>query len=156
MFVVKAKQTINLLCAAMQVERWHTIDTDANGKPSRQAAQIDFQREDWPPGHYRVIAVRPNERDRQVLLWDGLDLSVQFFVTNDHFSDIDDVARFYDPRAGVEPLIGDLKNGFAIGKASSADFNANEAASRYARGRSGSGARPRSRSRSRATATPHR
>lgn len=130
LFVVKAKQTINLLCAAMQVDRWHTIDTDANGKPSRQVAQIDFQREDWPLRHYRVIAVRTNERDsgRQVFLWEGLDLSVQFFVTNDHFSDIDEVARCYDPRAGVEPLIGDLKNGFAIGKASSADFNANETA----------------------------
>ena len=31
---------------------------------------------------------------------------MQFFVTNDHFSDIDEVARCYDPRAGVEPLIG--------------------------------------------------
>lgn len=129
-FVVKAKQTPNLLGSAMQENRWHTVDVDADGKPSRQAAQMDFQREDWPSGCYRVIAIRTNERDsgRQVFLWDGLDLSVQFFVTNDLFSDIDDLARTYDHRAGVEPLIGELKNGFGIGKASSADFNANEAA----------------------------
>jgi hypothetical protein len=129
-FVVKAKQTANLLGAAMQVKHWHTVDLDADGKPSRQAALLDFQREDWPPGCYRVIAIRTNERDsgRQVFLWDGLDLSVQFFVTNDTFSDIDDLARSYDPRAGIEPLIGELKNGFGIGKASSTDFNANEAA----------------------------
>ena len=129
LFVVKAKQTPNLLGAAMQQTDWHTVDIDADGKPSRQAAQLDFQREDWPPG-YRVIAIRTNERDsgRQVFLWDGLDLSVQFFVTNDMFSDIDELARIYDHRAGVEPLIGELKNGFAIGKASSADFCANEAA----------------------------
>jgi hypothetical protein len=129
-FVVKAKQTPNLLAAAMQINHWHTVDIDADGKPSRQAAQIDFQREDWPSGCYRVIAIRTNERDsgRQVFLWDGLDLSVQFFVTNDLFSDIDELARVYDHRAGIEPLIGELKNGFAIGKASSADFNANEAA----------------------------
>src|SRR5688572_31744237 len=114
----------------MQVNHWHTVDIDADGKPSRQAAQIDFQREDWPSGCYRVIAIRTNERDsgRQVFLWDGLDLSVQFFVTNDLFSDIDELARVYDQRAGIEPLIGELKNGFAIGKASSADFYANEAA----------------------------
>lgn len=130
LFVVKAKQTANLLGVAMQVKHWHTVDVDADGKPSRQVAQLAFQREDWPAGRYRVIAVRTNERDsgRQVFLWDGLDLSIQFFVTNDHFSDVDELARSYDPRAGVEPLIGELKNGFAIGKASSAAFNANEAA----------------------------
>jgi Transposase DDE domain group 1 len=130
LFVVKAKQTPNLLGAAMQQAHWRTVDVDADGKPSRQAAELDFQREDWPPGCYRVIAIRTNERDsgRQVFLWDGLDLSVQFFVTNDMFSDIDELARIYDHRAGVEPLIGELKNGFGIGKASSADFCANEAA----------------------------
>jgi hypothetical protein len=130
LFVVKAKQTPNLLGAAMQQTRWRTVDVDADEKPSRQAAELDFQREDWPPGCYRVIAIRTNERDsgRQVFLWDGLDLSVQFFVTNDMFSDIDELARIYDHRAGVEPLIGELKNGFGIGKASSPDFDANEAA----------------------------
>lgn len=129
-FVVKAKQTANLLGAAMQVQRWHTLDVDASGKPSRQAAEIDFQRDDWPPGRYRVIAIRTNERDsgRQVFLWDGLDLSVQFYVTNDHIRDIDELARVYDDRAGIEPLIGELKNGFGIAKASSSCFDANEAA----------------------------
>jgi hypothetical protein len=131
-FVVKAKQTPNLLGAAMQTTRWHTVDIDADGKPSRQAAEIDFQRDDWPSGddHYRVLAVRTNERDsgRQVCLWDGLDLSVQFYVTNDHDRDIDDLARVYDDRAGIEPLIAELKNGFGIGKVSSSSFDANEAA----------------------------
>ena len=42
--------------------------------------------------------------------------------------DIDDLARFYDDRAGIEPLIAELKNAFGIGKASTSDFNANEAA----------------------------
>jgi hypothetical protein len=129
-FVVKAKQTANLLGAAMQVKRWHTVDFDAAGQPSRQAAEIDFQRDDWPPGKYRVIAIRTNERDsgRQVFLWEDLDLSVQFYVTNDLVRDVDDLARVYDERAGIEPLIGELKNGFAIGKASSSSFDANEAA----------------------------
>ena len=36
--------------------------------------------------------------------------------------DIDDLARFYDDRAGIEPLIAELKNG--IGKASTSDFDA--------------------------------
>ncbi len=132
LFVVKAKQTSNLLGVAMQTTRWQTIDVDADGKPSRQAAEIDFQRDDWPSGNqrYRLLAVRTNERDsgRQVCLWDGLDLSVQFYVTNDHDRDLDDLARAYDDRAGIEPLIAELKNGFGIGKASSSRFSANEAA----------------------------
>lgn len=132
LFVVKAKQTPNLLGAAMQTTRWQTVDRDADGHPSRQAAEIDFQRDDWPSGNerYRVLAVRTNERDsgRQVCLWDGLDLSVQFYVTNDHDRDIDDLARVYDDRAGIEPLIAELKNGFGIGKASSSCFGANEVA----------------------------
>lgn len=132
LFVVKAKQTPNLLGAAMQTTRWQTVDRDADGNPSRQAAEIDFQRDDWPSGNerYRVLAVRTNERDsgRQVCLWDGLDLSVQFYVTNDHDRDIDDLARVYDDRAGIEPLIAELKNGFGIGKASSSCFGANEVA----------------------------
>lgn len=129
-FVVKAKQTANLLGAAMQVKRWHTVDVDASGQPSRQAAEIEFQRDDWPPGRYRVIAIRTNERDsgRQVFLWDELDLSIQFYITNDPVRDIDELARVYDDRAGIEPLIGELKNGFGIGKASSSCFSANEAA----------------------------
>lgn len=132
LFVVKAKQTPNLLAAAMQTTCWQTVDIDADGKPSRQAAEIDFHRNDWPSGNerYRLLAVRTNERDsgRQVCLWDGLDLSVQFYVTNDHDRDIDDLARVYDDRAGIEPLIAELKNGFGIGKASSSCFGANEAA----------------------------
>ena len=77
-----------------------------------------------------MIAIRTNERDsgRQVFLWEDLDLSVQFYVTNDLVRDVDDLARVYDERAGIEPLIGELKNGFAIGKASSSSFDANEAA----------------------------
>ena len=129
LFVVKAKQTPNLLGAAMQMTSWHTVDFDADGVPSRQAAELDFQREDWPPGCYRVIAIRTNERDsgRQVCLWEGLDLSVQFYVTNDVDRDIDDLARVYDDRAGIEPLIAELKNGFGIGKVSTSSFGANEA-----------------------------
>ena len=47
-FVVKAKQTANLRGVAMQTKRWHTVDVDADGKPPRQVAQLDFQRADWP------------------------------------------------------------------------------------------------------------
>ena len=76
-----------------------------------------------------MIAIRTNERDsgRQVCLWDGLDLSVQFYVTNDVDRDLDDLARIYDDRAGIEPLIAELKNGFGIGKVSTSSFDANEA-----------------------------
>ena len=50
------------------------------------------------------------------------------YVTNDTTRDIDDLARLYDDRAAIEPLIAELKNAFGIGKASTSDFAANEAA----------------------------
>jgi hypothetical protein len=133
-FIVKAKRTAALLgMIASDATRWTTIDRDADGKPSRQVAEIDFRREDWPTEdekRYRVIAVRTNERlsGDQVCLWPDLDLSVSVYITNDRFRSADDIARAYDDRAGIEPIIGDLKNGFGIGKHSSTLFEANEAA----------------------------
>lgn len=129
-FVVKMKQTANLLGAAMLTTDWVSVDQDADGNSIRDVALIEFERDDWPPGHYRVIAVRDNERrsGRQTCLWDGLDHSVQFFVTNDTVRGLDDLARFYDDRAGIEPLIGELKHAFGIGKVPTADFAANEVA----------------------------
>jgi hypothetical protein len=130
LFLVKAKQTPNLLGAAMLAKQWRTIERGADGAPTRQVAELDFRRADWPEHRYRVIAVRTTERysGRQVCLWNGLEYSVHFYVTNDHDRDIDDLAQLYDDRAGIEPLIAELKNGFGIGKISTADFGANEAA----------------------------
>lgn len=129
-FVATMKQTANLLSAAMLTTTWRSVDRDADGNSTRDVALIDFQRDDWPPGLYRVIAVRDHERrsGRQTCLWEGLDHSVQFFVTNDTVRDPDDIARLYDDRAGIEPLIGELKHAFGIGKVPTASFAANEAA----------------------------
>ena len=130
-FLVKAKLTPNLVSAVLwKATAWKTVDRDACNRPTRQVAEIAFEREGWPAGKYRVFAVRTNERDsgRQVQLWDGLDYSVHVYVTNDHDRGLDDLARLYDDRAGIEPLIGELKNGFGIGKVSTSAFDANEAA----------------------------
>ena len=129
-FIVKAKQTPNLVSAIFAAKQWRTTDRDAFDEPTRQVAVLDFKRDDWPPDRYRVFAVRTNERDsgKQVQLWEGNDLSVQVYVTNDTERDIDELARAYDGRAAIEPLIAELKNAFGIGKASTNDFDANEAA----------------------------
>jgi len=77
----------------------------------------------------RVVAVRSKDRPgKQLYLWEGVDWTVQTFLTNDFDDDADELARGYDGRAGVEPLIGDLKGAWGIGKIPSADFNANHAA----------------------------
>jgi IS4 transposase len=52
---------------------------------------------------------------------------VHVFITNDMQRDIDELARSYDQRAAIEPLIAELKSNFAIGKVSTNDFAANEA-----------------------------
>ena len=130
-FVIKAKLTPNLQSAVTwNTTPWKTVDRDAFDRPTRQVAEIPFEREDWPKGKYRVFAVRTNERDsgKQVQLWSDLDLSVSVYVTNDWDRDIDVLARLYDDRAGIEPLLGELKHSFGIGKVSTAAFDANEAA----------------------------
>jgi hypothetical protein len=129
-FLVKLKQTPNLVGAVWATTQWKTVDRDAFGNPTRQVAEIAFERDGWPPGKWRVFAVRTNERlsGKQSCLWEDLDFSVHVFVTNDHVHDADDLARRYDLRAGIEPVIGELKAGFGIGKVSTDCFAANEAA----------------------------
>lgn len=130
-FLIKAKLTPNLVRAVLwKTTAWKTVDRDAFDRPTRQVAAIPFERADWPKGKYRVFAVRTNERDsgKQVQLWSDLDFSVHVYVTNDWERDLDELARLYDARAGIEPLIGELKNSFGIGKVSTVAFDANEAA----------------------------
>lgn len=129
-FLVKMKQTPNLVGAVWAADRWLTVERDALGKPTRQVAEIDFEREGWPPRRWRVFAMRTNERlsGAQVGLWDDLDFSVHVYVTNDAVHDADELARRYDDRAGIEPVFAELKGGFGIGKVSTDCFDANEAA----------------------------
>jgi hypothetical protein len=102
-FLVKMKQTPNLVGAVWATKRWITVDRDALGKPARQVAEIDFEREGWPPGKWRVLAMRTNERlsGSQAGLWEDLDYSVHVYVTNDTVHDADELARRYDERAGI-------------------------------------------------------
>jgi hypothetical protein len=128
-FLVKLKWTPNLVGAVWATEHWTTVDRDALGQPVCQVAEVDFLREDWAPD-WRVFAVRSRERrsGHQTGLWEDMDYSTHFYVTNDHAHDADDLARRYDGRAGIEPIIAELKGGLAIGKVSTEAFDANEAA----------------------------
>jgi hypothetical protein len=132
-FLFKAKTTADL-CGTVYAHRgtWRTVDRDADGHPVRQVAVVDFSRIEWRHQglKVRVIAVISKERDcgKQLYLWEGQDWTVQVFLTNDWHSDADELARAYDARAGIEPLIGDLKGAWGIGKVPSDDFNANHAA----------------------------
>jgi hypothetical protein len=132
-FLIKAKTTMDLCSAIYRVPRgcWRTVDVDADGKPTRQVAEVDFARGEWKLRglEVRVIAVRSLDRQgKQLYLWDDSEWTVQAFLTNDMHGDADDLAHHYDGRAGVEPLIGDLKGAWGIGKVPSADFEANHAA----------------------------
>jgi len=67
--------------------RWKTVDWDADGRPLRQVATIDFARSEWKQRGLavRVLAVRTRDRlsGKQIYLWDELDYTVQVFLTND-------------------------------------------------------------------------
>jgi hypothetical protein len=132
-FLIKAKTTADLCTAIYRVPRgcWRTVDVDADGRPTRQVAEVDFARGEWKARglEVRVIAARSLDRQgKQLYLWDEAEWTVQAFLTNDTHGDADELAREYDGRAGVEPLIGELKGAWGIGKVPSADFAANHAA----------------------------
>lgn len=129
-FIAKAQLTSNLAAKIERRRRWTTTDVDADGKPTRQVAEIDFDREPWIEKGYRfrVIAVRVRDSDygKQSTLWD-LGWSVQAYITNDEHADAEQIAHEYNARAEIEPIIAELKNGWGIGKVPSQVFAANHA-----------------------------
>jgi hypothetical protein len=133
-YYTKADITPDLANAMTLHSRWKSVDHDAFGKPTRQAATVTFQREVWskntPELTPRVVAVRSRERDngKQIYLWQDLEYTVQCWLTNDTVSTEAEIADIYNDRAGIEPVIGELKGGWCIGKAPSAVFDANHAA----------------------------
>jgi hypothetical protein len=131
-FVIKARITPDIANAIALHTRWHTVVHDAFDKPTRQVATVTVARKEWASLNQpiRVIALRSRDRDngKQVYLWNDLDFTVQAYLTSDWLAPEDEVAATYNDRAGIEPLIGELKGAFAIGKASSDVFGANHAA----------------------------
>ncbi len=129
-FHIKAKLTPNLLAAVTRAQAWQTIDVDADRRPTAQTAEIAFAREDWKtlPVPVRVVALRAKERPgREVYLWDDLEFSVQAYLTCDPSMPAEDVVHCYDKRAGIEPMIGELKHGWGLGAVPSQSFAANQA-----------------------------
>jgi hypothetical protein len=131
-YYAKARISQDLAGAIMMHPTWHTLDSDANHLPTRQGAEIMFQRGEWNAHGItpRVIAIRSRERPngKQLYLWSGLDYTAQCWLTNDPNPALDELAAIYNDRAGIEPLIADLKNGWYVGKATSAVFEANHTA----------------------------
>lgn len=131
-FVIKAKQNQKLRDAVALHTNWTTTDWDADHRPLTQVAEITFAREAWAAVSaldVRVVAMRTrgDRSGKQVYLWQDLDFTTQIFLTNDHHVPAEDVAFEYNARAGIEPLIGELKNGWSLGKISSQSFDANHA-----------------------------
>jgi len=132
LFVTKADMTPRLNGLIATEEHWTTVERDADNRPSQQVAEIPFAREAWKQrgANFRVIAVRTRERPngKQIFLWDHLDYTVQVFITNEWAEAPIDVARRYDARAGIEPMIGETKYGWGLGNVPSQCFRANHAA----------------------------
>lgn len=130
-YSTKPRPTPDLCGAIAFHSKWKSVDWDADCRPIRQVATIDFARDEWKKRDLavRIVAVRTRDRDsgRRIYLWEDNDYTVQVFLTNDTHSDEDDVARRYDKRAGIEPLIAEFKTAWGIGKVSSANFEANHA-----------------------------
>lgn len=133
-FLIKAKMDPHLMGAVSACTTWKTVDEDADGRPLRQVAEIEFVRDEWKKTEWtnakkrvRVIAVRSrgDEHGKQLYLWEGLDYTARAYLTNDIYSDADVLAQDYDGRAGIEPLIGEFKSRWGMAKVSSESFDAN-------------------------------
>jgi len=129
--LTKAKITPDMIGALAATKTWRTVDVDAFGKPTRQVATIDFKRDVWTKRKLpvRVVAVRSRDRDngKQVCLWTDQDWSVQVYLTTDWLGEEDDLAHEYNARAGIEPLIAELKGPWTIGRVPTGSFDANHA-----------------------------
>jgi hypothetical protein len=132
LFYTKARITQDLADAIALRTVWKSTDHDALGKPTRQVTTVMFQRREWNAAGItpRVVAVRSRERDngKQVFLWNHLEYTVQCWLTNDEHASEEEVGAIYNDRAGIEPIIGELKSAWCIGKAPSSVFHANHAA----------------------------
>ena len=130
LFVTKPRLTANLWEAASKVEHWRAVDWDAFDDPITEVADVAFERSGWREAgaRVRVIAVRTRElrAGRQLYLWDGLDWTVKLYLTNSD-DPAEEIARRYEGRAGIEPLIAEWKNGWGIGEAPCWAFHANHA-----------------------------
>lgn len=130
-FVVKARMTVDLVNAIAETKLWRTVDSDADGRPLTQVAEVDFARHEWRHRgcSVRVVAVRTREprSGKQLMLWSDLDYTVKAYLTNST-DDAIDVARRYDDRAGIETLIAEWKGGWGVGDVPCWGFDANHAA----------------------------
>lgn len=131
-YIIKARLSPDLAGAVACHTCWHTVDIDAFNRPTRQVATIGYVRNCYHQKacYPRLVAVRSRDRDtgKQVYLWNHLAFSVQVYVTNDWTRAEEEIAQDYDRRAGIEPLIGELKHNWTIGKVPTRDFDGNEAA----------------------------
>ena len=130
-FFIKAKMDRELCNAVTLHKSWQTVDVDAYGHAITQIAEVAFLRPCWVAAdlNVRVIARRTRDHTSGQLtyLWNDDDWTTQVFLTNDSFIDAADVPFEYNGRAGVEPLIGELKHAWGIGKIPSEVFVANHA-----------------------------
>jgi hypothetical protein len=135
-FLIKARMDPHLMGAVAACKKWKTVDWDADGRPTRQVAEVDFARDEWTSTEWtnaekrvRVIAVRSRDdaHGKQVYLWEGSEYTARAYLTNDIYSDADGLAQDYDGRAGIESLIGEFKSCWGIAKVSSESFDANHA-----------------------------
>lgn len=128
-FLVKARMTEDLVSEILAQARWVTTERDADETVLSQVAEIDYVRHEWreqklPP--VRVIVVRSRERQGGKKV-DESGLTLQAFFTNDFDSEAEHLVSEYDERAGIEPLLAELKREWGLEKVSSCDFGANAA-----------------------------
>ncbi len=96
--------------------------------PGVWAAELRYGPHGWP-GERRFVVIRrpvPEEPSAQLHLFQMGGYSYQVLVTNLSLQSLN-LWRFYNQRARAELIIRELKDGYALGKIPTKDFEANEA-----------------------------
>ena len=129
-FEVPIRMTPDVVQAFMGVpdEDWITVE-EVDGLAVKQVTAVPFTRKEWDTQHvaWEVVGVREWDKTggRKLYLWEGQEWCAKGFISNAWDWDLDEIAEDYDKRAGIEPLIGELKHGYGIGKVPTDDFDAN-------------------------------
>lgn len=130
-YLIKARWT-DAIVKGLYGATWQTVERDALRHATRAITEIVVRPEAWKHlGHQpRVIAmVGEDRRGRELPLpLPGVDVegATQVFVSN-LTDDPESVAWNYDGRAGIEPMIGELKSDLGLCNMAGLSFAANQA-----------------------------
>ena len=128
-YLIKARWNAKII-DALDMAKWKTVERDALRKATRAITEVVVKPTAWENlGHQpRLVAMVGEDRRGRTTPLPFLDVegALQVFVTN-LTDDPESVTWDYDGRAGIEPLIGELKSDLGLQEMAGSSYAANQA-----------------------------